>query len=274
MDTRKTALVTGASQGVGREIADILAGKGWNLVLVARNREKLTALKEELREKYDISADCISADLSQPAASRQLFEHCIKEGLTVDLLVNNAGCGLFGESVELGEETLSMLQLNMVTLTGLCMSFGKQMKKRGSGSILNIGSIAGNQPTAYFASYAASKSYVLTYSLALRQELKPYGVNVTCAQPGYIRTNFDKSCNITSETYKRFSYKNGMSARSVARGAVKAVLARRSYVRIGVMNKCAAFFSALLPRNLLAALLATSIKNMTKDSTKGTLHED
>ena len=261
----RLALITGASQGVGREIALILAKQGWNLILVARSEEKLHALQEELASQYTVTAHILTADLAQPFAVDRLKAECDAKRFAVDLLVNNAGAGLFGESVELGDKALSMLNLNIVALTELCAYFGKDMKERGSGSILNIGSIAGNQPTAYFASYAASKSYVFNYSLALRQELRPYGVNVTCVQPGYIRTNFDNSCGVASEKYKRFSYKNGMTARAVAECAVQAVLARKSFVRAGFANKCAAFFSGLVPRNALAAILASSVRSMTRE---------
>ena len=140
----------------------------------------------------------------------------------------------------------------------------KNMAERKSGSILNIGSIAGNQPTPRFASYAASKSYVLNYSLALRHELSEYGVNVTCVQPGYIRTAFDDNCGIVSEKYKRFSYRNGMTAKAVAKCAVKSVLAKRSYVRAGFANKIAAFASGLVPKNFLAWCISKSMKSLTK----------
>lgn len=268
MQDKKLALITGASQGVGKEIADILASQGWDLVIVARSQEKLDALKNELEKKYGNKVNTCPADLSDVSSPRMVKSFCDENNLSVDLLVNNAGCGLFGESVELGDSALPMLRLNILALTQLCAVFGKAMKVRGSGSILNIGSIAGNQPTAYFASYAATKSYVFNYSLALRHELKPYGVNVTCVQPGYIRTNFDNSCLITSEKYKKFSYRNGMSARAVAECAVKSVLAKRSFVRAGFTNKCAAFFSNLMPRNFLAWVLAGSVRSMTKDSLK------
>ena len=265
MEEKKLALVTGASQGVGAEIADILASQGWNLVVVARSQQKLDALKENLEKKYQVQVFTCPADLSDVSAPRMLKSFCDEKELTVDLLVNNAGCGLFGESVELGDTALPMLRLNVLALTQLCAVFGKDMKERKNGSILNIGSIAGNQPTAYFASYAATKSYVFNYTLALRQELKPFGVNVTCVQPGYIRTNFDNSCKITSDKYKKFSYRNGMSARAVAECAVKSVLKKRSFVRAGFTNKCAAFFSNLLPRNFLAWVLAVSVRSMTKE---------
>lgn len=265
MKEKGLALVTGASSGVGREIALILASKGWNIILVARSQEKLENLKTELIENYKVQADYFCADLSKTTATSEIKSFCDSKNYIVDLLVNNAGAGLFGESVELGDAVVGMLTLNDISLTQMCAAFGKQMKERMHGSILNIGSLAGNQPTAYFASYAASKSYVLNYSLALRHELGRYGVNVTCVQPGYIRTDFDNNCNIKSDKYKKFSYKNGMTARAVAECAVRSVLHRRSFVRAGFSNKAAAFFTNIIPKNFLAWVLAKTVRSLNKD---------
>ena len=264
MNNNKWALITGASGGVGKEIATILAEKKWNVVLVARSGDKLEQLKNDLIEKIGNEVKLFPCDLSKDNAAHEVFNFCETEGIKIDLLINNAGCGLYGPSIELGDKTLGMLKLNIMTLTQMCTIFGKDMAERKSGSILNIGSIAGNQPTPQFASYAASKSYVLNYSLALRHELSAYGVNVTCVQPGYIRTQFDNNCGIVSEKYKRFSYKNGMSAYAVAKCAVKSVLARRSYVRTGFANKIAAFASGLVPKNFLAWCISKSMKSLTK----------
>ena len=264
MNIRKWALITGASGGVGKEAATILAEKRWNVVLVARSQDKLEQLKNELTEKIGIEVKIFPCDLSKDDAAHNVFNFCESEGIKIDLLVNNAGCGLYGPSIELGDKTLGMLKLNIMTLTQMCTIFGKDMAERKSGSILNIGSIAGNQPTPQFASYAASKSYVLNYSLALRHELSAYGVNVTCVQPGYIRTQFDNNCGIVSEKYKRFSYKNGMSAYAVAKCAVNSVLAKRSYVRAGFTNKIVAFASGLVPKNFLAWCISKSMKSLTK----------
>ena len=264
MDNKKWALVTGASGGVGKETATILAEKKWNVVLVARSQDKLEQLKNELTEKIGIDVIIFPCDLSKDNAAHEVFDFCESKGIKINLLINNAGCGLYGSSIELGDKTIGMLKLNIMALTQMCTVFGKDMAERKSGSILNIGSIAGNQPTPLFASYAASKSYVLNYSLALRHELSQYGVNVTCVQPGYIRTNFDNSCGIVSEKYKRFSYKNGMSAHAVAKCAVRSVLSKRSYVRAGFANKIAAFVSGLIPKNFLAWCISKSMKSLTK----------
>ena len=263
-ENNKWALITGASGGVGKEIAKILAKKGWNLVLVARSESKLVDLSKELVESSSINVKTFSIDLASENASVKVFDFCFENEIVVDLLINNAGCGLFGSSVELGEKVLPMLNLNIIALTQMCAVFGKQMQENKSGSILNIGSIAGNQPTPMFASYAASKSYVLNYSLALRHELSKYGVNVTCVQPGYIRTEFDANCGIQSEKYKKFSYNNGMTAEAVANVAVISVLKKRSYVRAGFTNKIVAFFSGLIPKNFLAWTLSKSISSLTK----------
>ncbi len=266
-EIKKTAVVTGASQGVGREISLILAEKGWNVVVVARSVDKLSALKKDILQDF---SDCkvyeCPCDLSASDGPDKVLDFCKNNSLTVDLLINNAGSGLFGESVELGDSVLPMLNLNVTALTRMCSLFGKEMKTRGSGSILNIGSIAGNQPSSYFASYAATKSYVFNYSLALRHELGRYGVNVTLVQPGYIRTSFDNGCGITSEKYKKFSYNNGMTAKAVAKCAVKSVLKKRAYVRAGLRNKLIAFFCGLLPKNFLAWVMAKSVWSMTKES--------
>ncbi len=260
----KWVLITGASAGVGKEIAGIMAKKNWNLVLVARSADKLKELASQLNKDYGVQIKECPADLSKDNAAHEIFDFCKAQNVKIDLLINNAGAGLYGPSIELGDKALGMLKLNMLALTQMCTVFGKDMAERKQGSILNIGSIAGNQPTPYFASYAASKSYVLNYSLALRHELGPYGVNVTCVQPGYIRTNFDNNCGIESEKYKKFSYKNGMSPYAVAKIAVASVLRKRSYVRAGITNKITAFVSGLIPKNFLAWCISKSMKSLTK----------
>lgn len=264
MNKSKWALITGASAGVGKEIAAILAAKGWNLVLAARSADKLNALKQDLVSSHGVQVEVVKADLSQLETAGKLLSFCNDKSIIIDILINNAGIGAFGESVELKDSVIPMINLNIISLTQLCALFGSQMKERRNGYILNVGSIAGNQPTSYFASYAASKSYVLNYTLALRHELSPYNVSVTCVQPGYIRTAFDDNCNVAGDKYKKFSYKNGMTAHAVAQCCVSSVLHKRSYVRAGLTNKIAAFVSGLIPRNLLAWMLSISVRSMTK----------
>ena len=193
------ALVTGASGGIGREFAFQLARCGWKLLLVGRSTERLEETRRGLGGAAADGSVAIVADLSEPGAGVALHEYCIKRSYEVELLVNNAGAGLFGESSELlAKKVEAMLGLNILALTSLCALFGKDMKAKAGGRILNVGSLAGNFALPYFASYAASKSYVLSYSLALRAELRASGVSVCCLLPGYVRTAFDGSAGISA----------------------------------------------------------------------------
>jgi short-subunit dehydrogenase len=267
---RSWALVTGASGGLGHEIALLLAQKGWNLILTARTEAKLIALKDTVTS-LNVDVRVVPADLSAPDSAEKLYAACgqLRDerggAIDVSLLVNNAGAGMFGESVD--SDAASLIRLNMESLTGLCALFGRGMKQKHSGNILNIGSLTANQPTPYFASYGASKAYVRHYSLALRQELAPYGVRVTCAEPGYIRTSFDDNSRITSGRYKRFSYNNGMEASTVAKIAVRAMEKNRALVTAGFFNSLSAFCSRLLPLPFLAFALARSVRFLTKEKT-------
>jgi short-subunit dehydrogenase len=271
------ALVTGASAGTGREIARLLAAQGWNVIAAARSREKLDALCAELTAAYQVEARSAVVDLSRPGSAAELYQNCRAKkdaagnAVVVSLLVNNAGAGLYGESTALSSSVIPMLHLNIIALTELCAFFGADMKARSSGSILNIGSLTANQPSPYFASYGASKSYVKNYSLALRAELKPSGVNVSCVQPGYIRTAFDDHCRIASEKYKRFSYRNGMPPEQVARIALRAERRRRACVNAGWANSLTALAAKLIPAGLIAALLARSVRSLTSDAPSGQL---
>lgn len=253
---KRWALVTGASGGLGEAFALRLAAEGWDLALAARKVERLEAVAAAIRERHGREAEVIEADLSAPGAGRKLHADCAARGLEIELLVNNAGSGLFGESVELPAEGVeAMLRLNVVALTELSSLFGADMKARGSGSILNVSSLAGKAPMPYFASYGASKSYVLSYSLALRAELKPHGVRVSCLLPGYIRTRFDGAAGIESEAYLAFSSRNAMEADPVARVGLSALAAGRAAAVAGARNKAASFAMALIPQPRLPLLM-------------------
>ncbi len=263
---KQWVLVTGASGGIGREFSLQFAEKGRDVILASRDTAKLSALKEEIQRNMQTRVEVIQADLAAAGGALALYTECSKRGLIVDTLINNAGRGIFGKSTEVPfEETESMLTLNILALTSLCSLFGRDMAERGIGRILNIGSMAGNQPTPYFASYAASKSYVLMYSLALREELAPYGVTVTCLLPGYVRTNFDENAKIASERYREFSRKHSMRAEKVASIGIKALERGRGAVTAGFTNRVAAFFSSLVPKGTLARILKYSVERMVSN---------
>jgi len=259
------ALITGASGGIGREFALQLARSGWKLILVGRNDERLQATRQALGEKAAQDAVVIKADLSAPGAGIELHRNCLERGLEVELLVNNAGAGVFGLSADLSAEGIeAMLRLNILSLSSLCSLFARDMKSKGSGRILNVGSLAGSFALPYFASYAASKSYVLSYSLALRAELRGAGVKVSCILPGYVKTGFDESAGIRSPAYRAFSAAAGMEAAAVARGGLRALERDRPYAVAGVRNKIASALSMLVPRSAMPAAAKPFLDRVTR----------
>lgn len=252
----KYALVTGASGGIGKEFAGKLAAEGWAIVLVGRNEGRLEAVRAGLSGANASASVVVPCDLSQPGAAGRLYRACAELGLSVDLLVNNAGSGVFGDSLSQSPEAVeAMINLNVSALTNLCALFGRDMKARGSGRILNVGSFAGLNATPYFASYAASKSYVLDYTLALRAELSGSGVVVTCLLPGYVRTDFDDNAGIESEAYRKFSRSNSLGAEEVADIGLAALERGKAWTIAGARNRLAAFFFGLLPRTAPPAIM-------------------
>ncbi|HOX49612.1 MAG TPA: SDR family oxidoreductase [Spirochaetales bacterium] len=258
-----TALVTGASGGIGAEFARALSREGWRLVLAGRNAERLESVRAGLQGPRAKEAIALQADLSEPGAGERLHRACREGGLEVDLLVNNAGSGLLGQSADLPPAALeAMAALNVTALTVLSSLFGRDMRDRGSGRILNVGSFAGLNATPYFAAYAATKSYVLSFSLALRAELKPRGVGVTCLLPGYVRTNFDAAAGIRSAKYLAFSERNAMDAADVARIGLRALARGRAWTVAGARNRLAATVLGLLPRAAAPALMKASLDGL------------
>lgn len=189
MDKTKV-LVTGAGSGIGKELTKLFLADGSKVLAVSLLDKELAALASEL-DAPGHSLTTLRMDLATPDAGDELFSWCTSNDWLPDTLVNNAGFGCFGDHVDLAPERITeMLTLNIITLTKTSMHFGKVMKQRGRGAILNVGSIAGMIPSMRVASYGGSKSYVNTFSYALAAELKPYGVTVTCLTPGATQTNF------------------------------------------------------------------------------------
>jgi uncharacterized protein len=189
--TGKTALITGASSGIGEAFAPILAARGMNLVLVARSEDKLRARAQALSEQYGIRADFVPADLCRAGAAQEVYRRTQELGVPVDLLVNNAGFGTYG-----GFDTLAPqreheeIMLNVTALVDLTHAFVPAMAERKAGGIINVASIAAFQPLPYHAVYGASKAFVLSFSLALWAEYRTRGVRVVALCPGPTATNF------------------------------------------------------------------------------------
>lgn len=257
----KTALVTGASGGLGLAIAELLAARSWDLVLVSRSKKKLDAAAADLSKRFGVRAHVITADLSKPAAPEALWRACAKKKLVVDMLVNNAGAGLVGDHVFMDARAVDdMIRLNVNALTALSMRFGRDMKARKSGMILNIASLVSQLPVPFFTAYGATKAYVVNYSRALRSELAPFGVSVTCVLPGFIDTGFEKSAGIRSASYSKMAKSLGMSAEAVANVSVRAVLKRRALAVTGVKNSIAYWVLKLVPKQLISNIAYRSMK--------------
>lgn len=186
-----TALITGASGGIGKAFAEELATRNNNLVLVARSEEKLHQLASELQAKHNIKVDVIVKDLTEPGSTADVFNYTKDKGITIDTLINNAGFGDYGEFAERdGERQLQIVQLNVMALVDLTHKYLPLMRQQRSGTIINVSSIAAFQPIPYMSVYAASKAFILSFSEALWAESREYGVRILCVCPGPIETNF------------------------------------------------------------------------------------
>jgi short-subunit dehydrogenase len=245
----KTALVTGASSGIGLELARLFAADGYDLILVARDQGKLQRAADELKKMSKKTVRTLAKDLSAPGASDEVFAETQKMGVTVSVLVNNAGYGLHGRFVETDLATeLKMLQVNVVALTHLTKLYVREMVKRGEGRILNVASTAAFQPGPLMAVYYASKSYVLLFSEAIANELKGTGVTVTALCPGATETEFAKRAQ--TEGTRLFARKV-MNAETVARRGYRALMEGRSVVIPGMLNKVLAQSIRFLPRQMV-----------------------
>lgn len=186
-----TALITGASAGIGAAFAKELAVRQTNLVLVARSEQKLSDLATQLQARHNIQVEIVVQDLTKPDAAQTVFDTVCDRGITVDVLINNAGFGEYGDFVEIDrQKQLNMIQLNILALVDLTHLFLQQMRQRRSGSIINMSSVAAFQSMPYFAVYAATKSFILSFSEALWAENRQYGVRVIAVCPGPTDTNF------------------------------------------------------------------------------------
>lgn len=250
-----TALITGASSGIGREFARLLAARKHPLVLVGRNETRLREIAEALRAEHGVRVLTLSADLGQAGAAQRVFDFTEQNGVEVEILINNAGVGLYGEHADIAAERLDqMLQLNVGTLCDLCLLYGGAMKRRGSGRILNVASTAAYQPTPFFAAYGASKAFVLNFSEALAMELGEHGVTVSCLSPGPTDTGFFGEIDARGVRNAEFSKDGRHDARSVARVGIEALWAGRLSTIVGAKNNLRAWSLRFAPRAMVARI--------------------
>jgi short-subunit dehydrogenase len=247
---RKTALVTGASSGIGYELAKLLARDGYDLVLVARNERRLDEVAEEIRRSAGVAITVIPKDLSQPGAADDIYRQLTEMAVDVDVLVNDAGFSVYGPlwQTDLRSEW-QMMQTNIVALTQLTHLVLPSMITRRSGKILNVGSTASFAPGPFSAVYGASKAYVLSFSEALAEELRGTGVTVTTLCPGPTKTEFAERAHLTGTNlfHGRLS-----SAADVARAGYRALMRGQTTVVVGLANRLLVLTIRLSPRALVA----------------------
>lgn len=244
-----TALITGASSGIGLELARILAADHHDVVLVARNLDKLNELKQELESKHGIKAIVIPADLSIPRISDEIYYDLANKGVQVDILINNAGFGDYGAFANAEwKKQANMLQVNIVALTHLTKLFLRGMVDRGNGRIMNVASTAAFQPGPLMAVYYATKAYVLHFSEAIANELQGTGVTVTTLCPGPTRTEFQSTATMGNTRLLRIF--NIPSAESVARFGYRAMMKGKTVAIYGLFNYLLSINVRFLPRSL------------------------
>ena len=251
---RLTVLVTGASGGIGRDLSRLFAAAGHHLLLVARNAAALDELGAELSAAHGIRVIPIPADLTDPVAPAAVHHAARELGAEVDVLVNNAGYGLYGRFAETDVETeLRMIQLNVAAVTHLTKLFLPPMLTRRSGRILNVASTAGFQPGPLMAVYYATKSYVLSFSEALAEELAGSGVTVTTLAPGATRTGFQARANVDES--RLFRGPTVMDSQAVARAGYEGLMRGERIVVPGLVNKALVQALRLGPRTLVTRII-------------------
>ena len=249
------ALITGASSGIGAELSKVFAANGCELVLTARSLDRLEQLKNQIEAKYRLKVICATFDLSSKNGSADLFAFVREQKLEIDILVNNAGFGLNGSFVETSlEAEVDMINLNIVALVKLSKFFSQVMATRGHGRILNVASTAAFQPGPLMNVYYATKSFVLSFSEALREELVGTGVTVTTLCPGPTRTEFAKRAGIEGARLFHEGKVSVMSAEAVAQAAYTGVMLGRSIVIPGLGNRIGSIMVRLLPYRFMTKI--------------------
>jgi short-subunit dehydrogenase len=249
-----TCLVTGASSGIGTEIARGLAERGHGVTLVARREERLAELAEELAQS-GVRVETLAADVSKGHDRNRLVGELEERELTVEVLINNAGFGSGGAFVELdGDGETEMVRTNVEAVVGLSAAYLPQMAERGSGAVLNVASLIAFQPVPYQATYGASKAFVLSFTDALHEELRGSGVTITAVCPGPVRTEFGASGGFGGAD-DRIPGPLWLSAEQVARAALEGLEKGDRVVVPGPINRVAALSGQHLPRSLLLPLI-------------------
>lgn len=259
---KRTALITGASAGIGRELALVFAANGFDLVLVARREERLAALAQEVQGKYGTHSHIVVADLADPAAPRRLFDEMAARHIMVDALINNAGYTVPGHFRDTAwADQAALIQVMVTAVAELCHLFGPGMAARNYGRIINVASLAGHLPGAAGGTlYAASKSFVIKMSESLSLEYLPNNVNVTALCPGFTYSEFHDVAGNRAEVSKMPKIL-WMDGDVVAQQAYDAVMAGKTVIINGRLNNFLAYLARLLPQVPVRSLMARNQRN-------------
>jgi uncharacterized protein len=246
-----TVLITGASGGLGYEFAKLLAHGHFDLVLVARSADRLAQVANELRSAR-VTIKTVTLDLSDPSAPTSLFDQLARTEISIDILINNAGFGTFGEFAKMTEgDILGQIDLNIRALTELTRLFVPAMIAKRNGKIMNVASVAGLLPGPLMAVYYATKAYVISFSEAIANELRVSGVTVTCFCPGATHTGFAKRAGIE---HSRLFHSGAMGAERVARDGYRAMMKGRAFAISGAQNRLIAQSTRFAPRKVATAI--------------------
>lgn len=253
------ALITGASKGIGRSLATVLAEKKYNLILVARSTSELQVVSSELITKYGVQVEYLALDLSTPTAAGDLFEWVQKKGFNISILINNAGYAVWGEYDKTSlDDQHKMLQVNMQTPAALCHYFLPMLKQQAAAYIMNVASTAAYQAVPTLSTYAASKAFMLLFTRGLRADMQGTNVSVTCLSPGPVNTNFIDRAGM--QAIKATAEKYGMMPDEVARIAVKGMFAKKSEIVPGFLNAATAFFTRIVPKAMVEKIAGNLYK--------------
>ena len=253
MNSHNYAIITGASKGIGKEIATILAAKGYNLILIARSKSSLEEMSIYLNATYNISVEILVKDLSNLEQVQTTIDWINQKKYNITILVNNAGYGLSGyfDDTKL-TDNLNMMHLNMDQLVIFTYHLISIFKKKSEQTyILNIASTTSYQAVPGLSTYAATKAFVLNFSRGLAAELKNTNISITAASPGGTNTGFSERANINSSVAINLAKKLNMEATDVARIAVQSMFAQKKEIVIGKLNKLGVFLAWLLPKSFI-----------------------
>ncbi|MBD0372192.1 MAG: SDR family oxidoreductase [Pyrinomonadaceae bacterium] len=261
----KTTLITGSSSGIGETFARRLAAQGENVLLVARSEERLATICNELGREHGVQAQYVAMDLTTEGAGARLFEESAKRGLEVETLINNAGFGSMGDFVKLDLETeLKMIDLNIKALVDLTYRFLPPMRERRRGAIINVASTAGFQPVPFMTTYAATKAFVLSFSIGLWEENRPFGVLVMALCPGVTETNFFEAGHIDKPPMR-----TSQTPDEVVETALRGLKRGKSHIISGWSNYLLTESERLVPRRLIARVVGSALRpRYQKDSDK------